>query len=584
MTTALGTGNELNSNVGSTSDSRSSQSLSMSPGSQHRGPASTDFEDSGREAIDVALVSLAQYTFADPALAALGPSPIEPPIDHQTRLLGTNQPPLAAIGVHRISSTTSGMYEDDGLIAEFTEDRCNRQLSQLARRLLLPDSYVEACFDFHQFLEINTAMLDVESVQRNVFKCLKICARLSKLHGYSIQLMWQIIQHAHRLIERFTPERAHTIDLWHVKMTNRIRLMAITPASDGSAPPRLPTVPPRELLQAQAREKLLPLPEINVAALNDSMFNRAAGVSSAAYYMGNSFAQQRQPSQPLVQGSNSSVDDSVNTEADGVRMDEHNGTGQGEESSGTDQLSSTREAELAIIQHQLNELEAMPPQNMGPMLRAALNLLVEMRFRLQLGLPRTAGAELQLRQSTSNSSGSSGSPAEYPDRTDNASRAIARISGQGTLSSEAFGSAAENESRVIEYVLGQISTSRRRQAEMQAHVQRGALGFGAPLYMMPHHAGMYFPGFGSDAGTGVQRQFLLTQDGQDGQRGARRRRSDSELSATSATDTGDDSSLDEDEEEEDEHDDDDAYDSEYSHQSHLRQRSLGHVHRRVRRQ
>ncbi|KAJ1721597.1 hypothetical protein LPJ53_003908 [Coemansia erecta] len=575
MATALGTGDELD---GSTSDSRSSHSLSLSlplsPGSQHRGPASIDLEESGREAIDVAVVSLARYTFADPALAVLGPSPIEPPIDHQSRLLGIDQPPLASVGVHRISSTTSGIYEDDGLIAEFTEDRCNRQLSQLARRLLLPDSYVEACFDFHQFLDINAAMLDVESVQRNVFKCLKICARLSKLHGYSIQLMWQIIQHAHRLIERFSPERAHTIDLWHVKMTNRIRLMAITPASDGSAPPRLPTVPPRELLQAQAREKLLPLPEINVAALNDTMFNRAAGVSSAAYYIGNSFAQQRQPAIGLLQGPDAASGDSDEL-AGGGQAEGPNGSGGGEEDSGAEQLASMRETELAIIQHQLNELEAMPPQSMGPMLRAALNLLVEMRFRLQLGLPRTAGTDVQLRQA----SGSEDAPAGHTDRSDTPTRAIARIGGPGALSSEAFGSAAENESRVIEYVLGQISTSRRRQAEMQAHVQRGSLGFGAPLYMLPHHAGMYFPGLGSDAATGFQRQLLLTQGGQ---RGARRRRSDSELSTTSANETGDVSSSGE-EDDNDDDDDEEAYDSEYSQQSHHRQRSLNHVHRRVRR-
>ncbi|KAJ2779299.1 hypothetical protein GGI15_003920 [Coemansia interrupta] len=575
MAAALGTGDDLDGSAGSISDSHShsSQSLRLSPslppGTQHRASANVDFEDSAREAIDVAVVSLARYTFADPALAALGPSPIEPPIDRQSRLLGIDQPPLASIGVHRISSTTSGIYEDDGLIAEFTEDRCNRQLSQLARRLLLPDSYVEACFDFHQFLDVNAPMLGVESVQRNVFKCLKICARLSKLHGYSIQLMWQVIQHAHRLIECFTPERAHTIDLWHVKMTNRIRLMAITPASDGSAPPRLPTVPPRELLQAQAREKLLPLPEINVAALNDKMFNRAAGVSSAAYYMGNSFAQQRQPEAPLLQGPDAASGDSAIV--DGHALAEgQNGSSGGEESGAAEQLaSSTRETELAIIQHQLNELEAMPPQSMGPMLRAALNLLVEMRFRLQLGLPRTAVSDLQLRQASSSGSGS-----------DSPTRAITRISGQGTLSSEAFGSAAENESRVIEYVLGQISTSRRRQAEMQAHGQRDALGFGAPLYMLPHHAGMYFPGFGGDAGTGFQRQLLLTQSGQ---RGARRRRSDSELSTTSANGTGDDSSSSGEDEDED-NEEEEADGSEYSRQSNHRQRSLNHVHRRVRRQ
>ncbi|KAJ2827613.1 hypothetical protein FBU31_003124, partial [Coemansia sp. 'formosensis'] len=230
-----------------------------------------------RPDIEVAVVSLARYTFADPVAAMNGPALLEPPAERSRILPPTLDGEEATLG-------SVASYDDDGLIADFTEDRCNRQLAHIARRLLLPDSYVEACYDLHQFLATR-AVLETESVQRNVFKCLKICARLSKLPGYSIQLMWQVIQQAHRLVDLFTAERALTINLWLTKLTNRIRLMAVTPASDGSAPPRLPTVPPPELLDSRMREKLLPLPSMSVAALNDDAFNRAAGVSGAAHYL-----------------------------------------------------------------------------------------------------------------------------------------------------------------------------------------------------------------------------------------------------------------------------------------------------------
>ncbi|KAJ2843459.1 hypothetical protein J3B02_005258 [Coemansia erecta] len=352
-------------------------------------------------------------------------------------------------------------------------------------------------------------MLDVESVQRNVFKCLKICARLSKLHGYDIHLMWQVIQQAYNSMHRFTAERAQAIDKWHVKLTNRIRMMAVAPAADGSAPQRLPSVPPRELLEAQTRERLLPLPEISVSALNDSRFDRAAGVSSAEYYISHSLGRRQMPAEEtsleLAQGAplageeqvDSAVSNMNGNEDQQVAIRSSAGTvaanGSASASSGGPSAStlSTREAELAIIEHQLRELESMPAHSMGPMLRAALNLLVEMRFRLQLGLPRTAIA-----QDTQVTAGDSASEMEdTAGISRGAVRAVSRINSRN-ISSEAFGADANEENRVIEYVLNQISNSRRNQEVHAATATNAnaAGGFGAPLYMMPHHMGMYFPG------------------------------------------------------------------------------------------
>ncbi|KAI7835219.1 hypothetical protein BX661DRAFT_11982 [Kickxella alabastrina] len=605
-------------------------------------------DNSFREAIDVAVVSLARYTFADPGVAEAGPAPLDPPIE-RPRLLGVDQPPLAAVSVQRAAGNmgiarSDGDRDrdgngDDGLIAEFTEDRCHRQLAMIAKRLLLPDSYIEACYDLHQFLDTNTAMLDVEAVQRNVFKCLKICARLSKLHGYNIQLMWQIIQQAHRMIARFTPERAHTINLWHIKMTNRIRMMAVAPASDGSAPPRLPSVPPRELLQAQAREKLLPLPEMSVSALNDSRFNRAAGTSSASYYLANSLASQRQSlgqsqtqSQILppimVVGRSSVVDTGVSqgagfngmmTAADysGSASSPGSGSGSGAfnasallpplaplapaaepngagsefgfnpgpvsnhynrnnvsegaptassstttttSSASASTSSSMREAELAIIEQQLRELENMPPESMGPMLRAALNLLVEMRFRLQLGLPRIAiadGAQNERgapaigaptsRHHQSMQAGGVDSDMVGLSNPVRESRAVT-LNGHRRYSSsrinandEVFGANAEDESRVIEYVLNQISTSRRQQQQQQQQSASSSNEFGAPLYMMPHHTGMYYPRNNGFAGANSYLNLFpesQTQTPDNRPRGARRRRGFDDQEAQNSQDDG----------------------------------------------
>ncbi|KAJ2722690.1 hypothetical protein GGI07_003153 [Coemansia sp. Benny D115] len=523
--------------LASTEGAVNSTSLPM----QIRIPGGMDSTGATRESIDVAVVSLARYTFADPAMAEAGPAPLEPLVE-RPRLLGVDQPPVSALTVHRTVSTVSSIYEDDGLIADFTEDRCNRQLSLIAKRLLLPDTYTAACYDLHQFLDTNMAMLSVESVQRNVFKCLKICARLSKLHGYSIQLMWQVIQQAYKMIDCFTPERANTIGLWNVKLSNRIRLMAVTPAADGSAPPRLPSMPPRELLQAQARNKLLPLPEMSVSALNDANFNRNMGISSASYYLNNTLENQRMrriqaqsesesqsqgqsqgqarelvqngggesaPVQGLtpdtlagqdidlvVQRAAASRAESTSIDAAGaiaaantassplsrsISAPEES-TAESSDSGGAltvlssaaDSSTSSQEVELAIIEHQLRELESMPAHSMGPMLRAALNLLVEMRFRLQLGLPRNTISE--------GAQGSGGGQNQ--------------TSLSNSPSAEVFGAGANNESRAIEYVLNQISTSRRRMIEQQQQAAnilaaRGALapgaGFGAPLYMLQHH-------------------------------------------------------------------------------------------------
>ncbi|KAJ2764798.1 hypothetical protein IWQ57_005030, partial [Coemansia nantahalensis] len=245
----------------------------------------------GRHNLEIEVVSLARYTFADPELAAEGPQPLEPPVDQA--LMGVRELQLRGalpvgqyVGDARLGGS-GHLYDHDGVIADFTEERNNQRLGRIARRLLLPDSYVEACYDLHEFMATEGAGLATESVQRNTFKCLKICARLSKLPGYSIQHMWQVIQKAYERVHEFTPPRANTIGLWHAKLSNRIRMMAVSPAADGSAPPRLPTVPPPELLDAHRREKLLPLPEVNATALNDARFNRKAGASGASYYLAN---------------------------------------------------------------------------------------------------------------------------------------------------------------------------------------------------------------------------------------------------------------------------------------------------------
>ncbi|PIA13617.1 hypothetical protein COEREDRAFT_83381, partial [Coemansia reversa NRRL 1564] len=251
-----------------------------------------------RQDVEVSVMSLERYTFVDPVAAAAGPEPLDPPI--QQTLMGVDSLQLrtTATGGQQLQTHTSP-YDifDIDKVGEFTEESSNRRLSKIARRLLLPNSYVEACYDLHEFMETVPGCLAIEAVQRNVFKCLKICARLSKLHGYSIQHMWQVIQKAHQRVTEFTPPRARTIEIWNAKLTNRIRMMAVSPASDGSAPQRLPSMPPPELLNAHAREKLLPLPEIKVAALNDRGFDRAAGASSASFYLANPVMQQQQQQQ-----------------------------------------------------------------------------------------------------------------------------------------------------------------------------------------------------------------------------------------------------------------------------------------------
>ncbi|KAJ2501547.1 hypothetical protein GGH96_001868 [Coemansia sp. RSA 1972] len=445
----------------------------------------------GPQNVQVSVVSLARYTFADPVAAADGPAPLEPPL--QTLQIG-HENSSRPVGVQSGQAVTRrgphsmnyGEFDDDRLIAEFTEERSNRRLARIARRLLLPDSYVEACYDLHEFMATQEpSYLAIESVQRNVFKCLKICARLSKLHGYSIQHMWQVIQQAHKRMHEFTPPRARTIDLWNLKLSNRIRMMAVSPAADGSAPQRLPSVPPPELLNAHARDRLLPLPEMNVSALNDRGFNRSQGMSSASYYLANPVKQSQNnrilpPISELVSGlpntqngpnSSDSQDDAQNAEytVEEPASDIFALTAQStavattsDAAAAADSLASTREAELAIIEHQLRELERTPAHRMGPMMRAALNLLVEMRFRLQLGLPRSA------------------------QTAENALTAPLRIPNtQHSQNSEAYGDGL-SEDRVIEYVLDQISTTRRNQRQLVPANGNTQTGFGAPLYMMPH--------------------------------------------------------------------------------------------------
>ncbi|KAJ1857064.1 hypothetical protein IW147_005485 [Coemansia sp. RSA 720] len=464
---------------------------------------------SGPQNVDVSVVSLTRYTFADPVVAADGPAPLEPPLqtlrighENGSRPVGVRQGSHSVMRRHGPDAMDYGEYDDDRLIAEFTEERSNRRLARIARRLLLPDSYVEACYDLHEFMATQeTSYLAIESVQRNVFKCLKICARLSKLHGYSIQHMWQVIQQAHKRMHEFTPPRARTIELWNLKLSNRIRMMAVSPAADGSAPQRLPSVPPPELLNAHARDRLLPLPEMNVSALNDRGFNRSQGVSSASYYLANPVKQSQtnrilppiselvsglpdsQPGRPPTATSESDTqDDAQHAEytVEEPASDIFALTAQStavattsDAAAAADSLASTREAELAIIEHQLRELERTPAHRMGPMMRAALNLLVEMRFRLQLGLPRSA------------------------QNAENVLTAPLRIPGtQHSASSEAYGDGALSEDRVIEYVLDQISTTRRNQRQQLVPANGNAppSGFGAPLYMMPHHASMFNSG------------------------------------------------------------------------------------------
>ncbi|KAJ2117662.1 hypothetical protein IW146_000564 [Coemansia sp. RSA 922] len=498
-------------------------------------------DGSARPDIEVAVVSLARYTFADPVTAMNGPALLEPPAE-RSRIL----PPTLGLGEEAARGVTG--YDDDGLIADFTEDRCNRQLAHIARRLLLPDSYVEACYDLHQFLATR-AVLETESVQRNVFKCLKICARLSKLPGYSIQLMWQVVQQAHQLIDMFTAERARTISLWLTKLTNRIRLMAVTPASDGSAPPRLPIVPPPELLHAQTREKLLPLPSMSVAALNDGAFNRTVGVSGAAHYLANPLTSATRlltagaissphplpvPS-PLQTISDVSDSHYTSTESDSGDVEVRLAPLPEEDSN----LISTREAELAIIELQLRELENIPAHRMGPMVRAALNLLVEMRFRLQLGLPRQALA-------AENSGMSSSS--EQPTTPSSTLGFLA--DGAGGLIRSSSGQGENDEIRIIDYVLDQISTSRRQQALIRA-TEGGSSGssFGIPLFMMPQsHSGSYYSTDTSEYGDeGGRRQLARLPAPELRPSGIRRRRRHrSELDSESIS-VSDDESASEDE-------------------------------------
>ncbi|KAJ2076905.1 hypothetical protein H4R24_005435 [Coemansia sp. RSA 988] len=456
--------------------------------------------------VEVSVVSLERYTFVDPVAAAAGPEPLDPPV--QQTLMGVDALQLrgerSATGSRRMRGHTP-VYDafDEDRVCEFTEESSNRRLSRIARQLLLPNSYVEACYDLHEFMETEPEWLAVETVQRNVFKCLKICARLSKLHGYSIQHMWQVIQQAHKRVNEFTPPRARTVELWNAKLTNRIRMMAVSPASDGSAPQRLPSMPPPELLNAQAREKLLPLPEINVAALNDRRFDRAAGASSASFYLANPLMQQQRAIQsltlppiselqtmtsslppplplapPQAQGSSDSPEDDQHSEYSVEEPGSDIFSLSSQQQSTNESLASTREAELAIIEHQLRELERIPPQRLGPMMRAALNLLVEMRFRLQLGLPRSAIAAAESRLAPP-----------------------VQLQGVDSAAGGAFGNGALSEERAIEYVLDQISTTRRMHnaqmldanGESTALTTTDANGYGAPLYMLPHHAGMFYP-------------------------------------------------------------------------------------------
>ncbi|KAJ2402785.1 hypothetical protein GGI23_000465 [Coemansia sp. RSA 2559] len=484
--------------------------------------------------MEVEVVSLARYTFVDPAIASRGPAPLEPPIDR-----GRNYALHPMSTQIAVAPPNNQMYDEDGAIAEFTEERSNRQLSRIARRLLLPDLYAEACYELHAFMDAHPVMMD--SVQRNVFKCLKICARLSKLHGYSIHLMWQVIAQAHKRVGEFTEERARTIGLWFSKLTNRIRMMTVSPAADGSAPPRLPTRPPAQLLDARARGKLLPLPEINTSALKDSAFRRTTENSGSSYYLANPIGRKELPP-PLPPIQIEEIREEENEEnpnygAEGDTAGEGNAPVQEEgggqvvlselppilptEESDAELLQSNREAELMAIEHQLRELERIPPRDMGPMLRAALNLLVEMRFRLQLGLPRAISDDSS--SDTTSSVSLRGNPLPPAPRS----------YATETFSAEAYGEDANDEERVIDYVLNQISTSRREHqmsqhtSVMNSSATRGIYAnnwhnLGAPLYMRRHHAGMFYPGMNNNNNAAASRSHPIEAPRSD----LRRRRDD----------------------------------------------------------
>ncbi|KAI8319688.1 hypothetical protein GQ54DRAFT_25985 [Martensiomyces pterosporus] len=520
-----------------------------------------------RPNLDISILSLTRYTFADRRLAANGPEPLEPPIERA--LLGTPSADDGGAVAHR------GEVLDNDLVMEFTEERDNRQLSRIARRLLLPDLYTEACYDLHQFLATHET-LELESVERNVFKCLKICARLSKLPGYSIQLMWQIIQQAHSRAGEFSEERARTISTWYQKLTNRIRLMAVSPASDGSAPPRLPSVPPRQLVEMQARDRLLPLPDMSVVALNDSMFNRVAGVSGAAHYLSNPTSRSLLPglaengasghSEPDVPLSESggvtpnaspSVQSSPSSTASDtfvVGSGDEGTTGSAPPAAGSSSMS-TQEAELAIIESQLQALENYPSHRLGPMMRAALNLLVEMRFRLQLGLPRNAivataatgdaaGESQQVSTQAQDGEPSLGSDRSSPSPERNEGSLGAEISPSSTLTDQQHadsgsGSGTNEDDRLIQYVLDQISTSRRQEREREMALATPA-GGGMP------YGGFATGGYPAAAQVnrlansgGVSRVAHYQQNQESNRR--RRRRSQQELggSAVDEEDEGD---------------------------------------------
>ncbi|KAJ2595200.1 hypothetical protein EV177_008189 [Coemansia sp. RSA 1804] len=409
-------------------------------------------------------------------------------------------------------------YDEDGAIAEFTDESSNRQLSHIARRLLLPDTYADACYELHAFMDTHPIMGD--AVQRNVFKCLKICARLSKLHGYNIHLMWQVIAQAHKRVDEFTAERARTIELWFSKLTNRIRMMTVSPAADGSAPPRLPQRPPPELLDARARGKLLPLPEISsTAVMSELSFKRTAESSESSYYLANPIG--RPALQPAtIEEEEEEREENVDGQA--VILSGPSTEAVAEEGPlerrhtlirEAQRMQSSREIELLAIEHQLRELESIPAGQMGPMLRAALNLLVEMRFRLQLGLPRPtnttgSGGGVEERAhatgETSSSSGSTSTALTASSQHNRFSSSFLPPSlADEAVSAEAFGEDANDEGRVIDYVLNQISTSRRQHqmlqhaAVMNSSATRGIYAnnwhnLGAPLYMRRHHAGMFY--------------------------------------------------------------------------------------------
>ncbi|KAJ2457215.1 hypothetical protein GGI02_006160, partial [Coemansia sp. RSA 2322] len=217
------------------------------------------------------------------------------------------------------------------------------------------------------------------------------------------------------------------------------------------------------LLQAHAREKLLPLPAIDVAALTEAAFNRANGVSGAAHYL----AHPLRSSRPSNDATLPSVSLPAADDADSAGIDPEQ-----------DPAPPARETELAIIEYQLRELENVPAHRMGPMLRAALNLLVEMRFRLQLGLPRQTLTSDNLDATTAAAAAAAASAGGENQIAGSASAAPVRLD--------------EEEARVIGYVLDQISTSRRQRIQARAVASSNrADGFGSPLYMRPRQAGLY---------------------------------------------------------------------------------------------